>query len=76
MKLFVILLMIFSFSAQAAEPKSTQKAVQKDARIYQVNKYGQTQYHKESLRVKGDRVYQVNKFGQTQYHKPSFKIKK
>jgi hypothetical protein len=73
MKIILMLLMVMSFAVHATDKP---KSVQKDGRVYQVNKYGQTQYGKTSLRIKGDRVYEVNKFGQTQYHKPSLKIKK
>lgn len=46
-----------------------------EERIYEVNKYGQTQYHKESYVKKDDRIYQVNKYGQTQYGEKSYVIK-
>ncbi len=46
-----------------------------DERIYEVNKYGQTQYDKDSYVKKDDRIYQVNKYGQTQYGEKSYVIK-
>lgn len=46
-----------------------------DERIYEVNKYGQTQYGNESYVKKDDRIYQVNKYGQTQYGEKSYVIK-
>lgn len=51
-----------------AEPSS------QPTRIYQVDKFGNTQYHKPSEVVINNRIYQVDKFGNTQYHKPSKKI--
>lgn len=48
----------------------------KDVRIYEVNKFGQTQYHKKSVRIKSGTVYEVDKYGNTQYHKPKGVSKK
>ena len=45
-----------------------------DGRLYQINKFNQTQYHKPSLKVDDGRVVQINRYGQTQHHKPSVKI--
>lgn len=72
MKAILMFLMMFVATVNAAEQP---KSVQKDARVYEVNRYGQTQYSKKSYRVKGDRVYEVNRYGQTQYQKPTLKIK-
>lgn len=47
-----------------------------ELRIYQTNKYGQTQYHKGYIKVEGNKAQQVNKYGQTQHNKPSLTIKK
>jgi len=46
-----------------------------DTTIYETDKYGNIQYHKPRLVVKGDRVYQADKFGGIQYDKPGYKIK-
>lgn len=72
MKVILMLLMMFASAVNAGEQS---KSIQKDTRVYEVNRYGQTQYSKKSYRVKGDRVYEVNRYGQTQYQKPSLKIK-
>ena len=47
-----------------------------DVAIYQTDKFGNVQYHKPHLVVKGDRIYQADKFGNIQYHKPGFKVEK
>lgn len=47
-----------------------------DGRLYQINKFNQTQYHKPSLKVDDGRIVQINRYGQTQHHKPSVKIGK
>jgi hypothetical protein len=47
-----------------------------EVRIYQVNKYGQTQYQKGYIKIKDNKAQTVNKYGQTQYQKPSLVIKK
>ena len=71
MRFMLMLAVVLSFSANAAE---TRPAPAKEVRVYEVNRYGQTQYHKGYLKVSGDKVVPVNKYGQTLHHKTS-KIK-
>lgn len=67
---FAILCMIIgSKFAHAADKQET-------VRIYEVNKYGQTQYHKGYIKLEGNKAQQVNKYGQTQHQKPSYAVKK
>ena len=65
----LMLLAVLAFGATPDGKKDT-------VRVYEVNKYGQTQYHKPSLKVQGDKAYQVDKYGNTQYHRGTLKLKK
>jgi len=49
---------------------------QQPIRIYKVDSYGNTQYHKESYKVEDKKVYKVDSYGNTQYHKPHLKVVK
>ena len=46
----------------------------KGDRIYQVDSYGRTQYHKGHYQVRGDRIVRVDAYGNTLHHKGSLKI--
>lgn len=47
-----------------------------DAKIYQVDRYGNTQYHKPHIVIKNNRAYQSDPYGNIQYYKPHAVIKK
>lgn len=43
-------------------------------RIYNIDKFGNIEYHKESQIIIKDKIYTVDKYGTILYHKPSKKI--
>ena len=71
MRVFLIAVLLLVATVVQAADKEPEKVL----KVYEVNRFGQTQYHKTHVRVKGDKAVSVNKYGQTQHDK-TLKVRK
>jgi len=81
-------LMIFAFSAQAAEKRiySTDSignrqydkpsfTVTDEGRIYETDSIGNKRYDKQSYKIEGNKILPTDSIGNRQYDKPTFEMK-